>query len=410
MDLVFNGYAFQHICNFLDPSDIINMCHVYPYQWGKLYHVFKNSVIRRLDDFVKDYFGCHYNEFRKEMIQNKAVISGSIILQMILNEKWIDSDIDIFVPVKGVTLEKIKHVNTPKTPLEDFFYFTTMHACGSFFNEYPGMPATEIQYVRDYVKMDDETIKQLENLDVTHDDYFIKRNIIDSTIHNPDNKIKFQIIHVDVYPTFDTMVNYIYDNFDLDICKNVFYYDSYGCHLTMLKSYQIIDRKTNFNFQPTALPMCRYKKYKDRGFNFFENKETIFNMMINKCLIYNNSYEKQPLKRYKVFEINITNIGKETRGGSDDGEPVFCSPYTFEIIKNVSNDTMPFHNCKKNLGTFSEESKITIYGNRGYMQCSSECPVKIFLGDQVKHAHFHILCWNCSLPDDWKTEYIFIRK
>lgn len=159
MDLVFNGYAFQHICKFLLPIDIVNICHIYPHQWTKLYYVFKTCVANNIDNFFRSYFGNYYDEFREEMIKNKAIISGSFILQTILNEKWENSDIDIYIPIKGLNLQTA--ISGKKTTLEDFFYFTTNHICPGFQSGYDTGPATQIQYIRDYIKMDAETAKRI---------------------------------------------------------------------------------------------------------------------------------------------------------------------------------------------------------------------------------------------------------
>ena len=50
-------------------------------------------------------FGDHYDVFVKIMIDNGAFISGSFIIQCILNEDWSvlneKTDIDIYVPFEG---------------------------------------------------------------------------------------------------------------------------------------------------------------------------------------------------------------------------------------------------------------------------------------------------------------------
>lgn len=411
MDLVLNGYALQHICKFLDPIDIINMCHVYPYQWKKLYYVFKASVINKIDNFFRDYFGPHYDTFREEMIQNKAVISGSFILQAILGEKWENSDIDIYIPIKGLTL-KTTGPGNPKTPLEDFFYFTTIHNCPNFQSGYATGPGTEIKYIRDYTKMDSEVAKQFvnqqllkkdDNMDITTTDYLHKRHMLDIKEKKPKDKIRLQTILVDIEPNFTAMKEYIYTNYDLDICRNIFYYGNGNgnSQLNIMKAFQIIDKKTNFNFKPiVSVPLCRYKKYTDRGFTFMEDKMTIFNMVIDKALCYSgNSTSNQFIKKYKVFE---------TKWISDDVYNKYQKLSTYEIVKNLSNDTFPLFIHEKRCNAYSDGSIIKFYQSCKHDMCpdAEACPIRLCLGDNIGHFHIYRFC-DCH-QNDYAVEFIFI--
>ncbi len=417
MELVLNGYAFQHICKFLDPIDIINMCHIYPYQWTKLYYVFKTSIIRKIDNFFKEYFDHQYAEFRKEMIKNRAILSGSFILQMILGEKWEDSDIDIYIPIKGLNLKTTESGN-PKTELEDFLYFTTYHACSNFQSGYETGPATQIKYIREYTKMDPELIIKFDGQDINNTDYLHERRMVDMRTIQKCN-LRFQTILIDNDPDFNSMKKYIYHNFDLDICKNVFYYDTNGtCQLALSKASYIIDKKINFNFHPTVtIPLLRYTKYVDRGFTFIEGKKTVFDMVINNSLICINYEKKEYVKRYMVFEVKL--IGKIKRIDN-----CFCSDgaysdgyyANFEIIKNVSGDELPHHQCKKKIGTYSNGSQFSVCFNYHTLailyndrKCEdSVCPINLCLGKEINHFHLHKICHWCGFPDGYYADYIFI--
>ena len=51
----------------------------------------------RINSFLRTFID-NVQEFRNLLIKNKAVISGSIVLQMLLNETYDKSDIDIYIP------------------------------------------------------------------------------------------------------------------------------------------------------------------------------------------------------------------------------------------------------------------------------------------------------------------------
>lgn len=89
--------AFE-IVKFLDPKDIPAISKGWRINWDKLLPYYKDAIRRKIDCWFRNYFGPRYPEFRQCMIDDKAVISGSFILQMILGEKWNMSDIDIVVP------------------------------------------------------------------------------------------------------------------------------------------------------------------------------------------------------------------------------------------------------------------------------------------------------------------------
>ncbi len=405
MDLVFNGYAFQHICKFLDPKDIINICHIYPHQWTKLYHIFKESIIRKIDNFFRDYFSDHYDEFRTEMIKNKAVVSGSFILQIILNETWENSDIDIYIPIKGVPIT-YTDAGKPKTSLEDFFYTTTLHLCPSFCPGYSVSPITQILYVRDYRQPDPE-INNMHNF-LTHRNYYDLNG-------KSNSKITFQTIILDVSPNYQLVKEHIHGNFDFDICKNIFYYDDNGSHLSVYKASHIIDKKTIFSFNSSTLdPLARYVKYKTRGFSF-NNEGEIFKMIIDKSIC-QNRYNIL-INRFRIFKGTIIKMElipdcfrNAFYGYYHFREPHFGHNIRYVIEENVSGDEFPYHYCKNNLlGTQVVDKTVQICLHTSPNECKN-CPIKIFLGNDIEHFHFNMICQWCYSDEGPDVDYIFIYK
>ena len=57
----------------------------------------KDTIINNLDNILKTELEDIYDDFMTEMQYSNTVISGSIILQAYYNEKWKNSDIDIYI-------------------------------------------------------------------------------------------------------------------------------------------------------------------------------------------------------------------------------------------------------------------------------------------------------------------------
>lgn len=386
---VLNGYPLWHICKFLDPMDIANMCHVYPNQWRKLYYVFRDCVMNKIDSFFKDYFCDSYDEFVKEMIKNKAVISGSFILQIILGEKWNNSDIDFYIPIKGLTLEKTPFGNI-KSSLEEFLYFKAKHLCPNYQSGYETGPRTDIKFIRDYTKMTKEQLDKLESIDPNN--YFFEKHIMDRKYDI--NALRLQAILIDLDTDYDTVKKHIIYNFDLDICKNVFYYESDGrAKLNIFKAYQIIDKKTNFNFNHKVNdPIARYIKYKNRGFQFIENNDEIFKIIIDNatmiCYKDGTIHTEYKTKRYRLFEG--VQIDKELYYNIHKDKSVIIPNKNKYIFSHVNN----FYKITKNISG-DEFDGCTCYAGSSILMCFEHCPIAILYGDK-KHVHVSQACYQCQ--------------
>lgn len=375
---VFNGYPFQHICNFLEPKDIVNMCHTFPYQWKKVYYRYRDCIKNKIDSFFREYFGEKYNEFRKIMVKSRAVISGSFIIQMILGERWPDSDIDFYVPIIGSLSDKKSTGNHIVSLIDEFLYLKGNHFWYTSQNMYQTGPKTNIKYIRDYIKMNDEQIKRCENLNVNDANYMIERQTIDNLgrYNNDTNcNIKLQVISVDLEPNYDIVKNHIYKNFDLDICKNIFYYDNEGPKLNMFNARSIIDKKTKFNFNyGVCEPLKRYKKYLERGFQFNESNEEIFKSVVDNSH-FDDRISDKVHKKYNVFLAEVT---------EEDSIDKLRVKRKYKILKNLSGDEFKECDCDYEC---NGKKGISYY----HYVCADSCPIKILFKDR-QHIHYSYEC------------------
>src|SRR5438132_789604 len=102
-----NGDCAIVICKFLDPKDIITLYKMYPNILPKITRAFTRRIGEKIDEFFRETFKEKYEEFRKCMISCNAMLSGSLILQKILGERWPGHgwdrlDVDIFIAVKPI--------------------------------------------------------------------------------------------------------------------------------------------------------------------------------------------------------------------------------------------------------------------------------------------------------------------
>ncbi len=195
------------------------------------------------DDFIKkfieklDSLGHNGKDICSLLIPDKTVISGSFCLQVLTNESYDNSDIDIFTfdskPFEEYLLSHSYKVNDDPYQNKNFTPYNQR--------------ITAINKVTTYIKNDSKVPIQV---------ILINNLLIDKI--NPKNI------------THDSMNQYISNYFDLDICKFIFD----GTNVINYDEYIIKNKKCTFSFS-TCLrkeaQICatwfRIKKYTERGFN-----------------------------------------------------------------------------------------------------------------------------------------------
>jgi len=244
VESVFCGDSILIIAKFLEPKDIVTICRMFKKIRYNLYGIYLQSVIRTIDSWFRGYYGVNYDQFREAMVVDKAIVTGSFILQMILGEKWKDSDIDMFISVQDLYLwdrsyctEVEKFIlNVPTISEFDkirMFNDTSFHYVDSF-----GEEGGNIAQIRNY------------SIDGTKDSNFCK----------------FQMIEV---LKTKNIIRFIRETFDFDVCKNTFYYDEDGMHLDISNINDILNRRIIFrSYYNMKASIDRCKKYAARGFKF----------------------------------------------------------------------------------------------------------------------------------------------
>lgn len=237
-------FVKDEILTKLSPLSLYNLkfCDAY---WDNriTLSIMKESIIREINTRLSLIIGDNYDEFNKILDTTKAVISGSFIIQCVLGEHWVDSDIDIYFP----TINNKKYLtdcDNPYYKLEKFLYETVkfhMNKSYSAMHRYKRDQSNgklNIEYVRNY--------------------------------ETPNNRI--QVIQVKIENDHNKMREFMYDTADFDICKNVYYIDNGKKHLNMFALNDILNRKTEFKIgYRVGSSLLRYDKYTKRGFNIINN-------------------------------------------------------------------------------------------------------------------------------------------
>jgi len=255
-----------------------------------------------MENRLKERFGYHTDDIIEFMKNNDIVISGSFALQVYLNERWDNSDIDFYYNMKEHKKDEwikedvlnnniIKLINIFKKIFNDsynYLYDFTSNQCIKFYNN------------------DDST-----TLD--------KKHGIDLIIS--DNYKK-------VINEFDLSFNKIYWN------------PNSGFVLINPEEKKLIKKKMGYiaNYKKNKLlnSLERYNKYKNRGFEIYcLNKNFSKDNFKNYCYNYYYPIENKLVKKSKkefIYLLNNYCIGKELKKSLLNNDKIYYSIYNNELF------------------------------------------------------------------------------
>lgn len=237
---ILKGDCLSIICKHLYPRDILNLLDALNCKEKILSFNMKESYLiacrNQIDNWFRDFFGESYENFKKGMILSKAMISGSFVLQNILNENWNDSDIDIFLREKE---------DLSQNPAYKYLCIL-LYSLQRKYSKGPHVRDNRLQRLESYSHVMNEIHRILE--------YKVKTQ-------------KFQCIHLNL-ENDSGVLDYI-NRFDFNFCKSIFYYDEKGAHLSIPFFEDVFFKRTKISsinyekFSPS-----RWDKYAERGFSF----------------------------------------------------------------------------------------------------------------------------------------------
>lgn len=260
--------------------------------------VIANRVNKRLVSYFEKY--CEYADINALLINTKAFISGSFIIQCILDEQYEFSDIDIYIPIANNDKHRIL--------IDNFFTNARIISDSEYYGG--GDPdntssVLKICRVTDY-DLDVDPLDLLDPLDEWA----------------PSEKLRkyVQIINVNIDSSKESMTNYINEYFDFDICKNFYMPSTKSVYMHSL--YQILNKQLEFkkSMRDVKYTIERAEKYKSRGFNIINHYtvEELANMNLFDPTITVNSYhiklinmdykEDCPYECYRIVGGNLVKL------------------------------------------------------------------------------------------------------
>ncbi len=302
---VLYGDVFWHnIINYLSPIDLYNLVQTCKYyeQNINMQHV-KNNTIKQLNNKLSNIFGPKLPEFKNILQDVNGIISGSCILQSILGEKWEKSDIDIFIPVRGNVITNTPSDN-PKSEMDDFMFangkMTDYDAANRYYSNICG------------------------------------RIIVWCRTYKINNQL-VQVILINVENRINKMCDFIFKNFDFDICKNIYHRENNNDNIVIHNIKDVLTKQTTFKIGTRfGSSVLRCEKYMKRGFTFINPENS---QVLNKNNpIHITKIETCFRENYETYEMcNITN----TLSGyvpSNDMKTLYENQNLIKIPSNVIKD------------------------------------------------------------------------
>ena len=299
------GDIFKYeMLNYLNISDIMKVREL-----NKLYYkditidYIKQRIIKDVETRLAEIFGPYWMEFKEQCEKSGAIISGSFLIQCILNEDW-KTDIDIYIS-STINREKFKkmHHGAKKTSqkmreielwLINNGMINTRYMGSDRYNE--GI-SQDIRCVRNYGFCREDKLEEYKNVS-PYDQYANYSRFVDQS------KPQIQIIQVN--RDIEEILEFIMDNFDLDICKNA--YISKGQKIYISNLNQIISKIncTGFGYN-SKLTLARYKKYMKYGFKFPEISLKVYQKFIDRSedfyLFSIKEYDENNIEELRYFKL-----------------------------------------------------------------------------------------------------------
>lgn len=318
-------------------------------------------IIKNIENRLKDIFGDKYLEFKKVMYETKSVISGSILIQCILEEKWEGSDIDIYTSKLFKYHKKEDdgkcHYSVEYSNLSNFLYKAS------------------------------ETINKNNN-EVSHNAHMCRsgRNCtfhggeadkwenksknevnLNDCIYYRINEVEFQAIELylnDKKLDIKDIKDFIWKKFDFNICKNILYYDeNYDCKIITNNIKNIFKREIEID-HINWKSLNRVYKYRDRYFHF-----TCTNMFdkIKEC-IDNDFFHVWEMKYKGFLGHKPPDIYYELYYVSKFVESKDKTHYELKKMIKNNNGNLPIYKYGSNLSLR--------YNNHIYIDNMRECYIK----------------------------------
>ncbi len=313
----------------------------------------KSYLICKINNKLLQIFGNSFLQFKQLLKESAVVISGSFVLETILDENY-DGDIDMYQVgycerYKFSDLDKYMYtagnISGSTNMIEDDGW---IHCYGPLFN-------TGSEIIR---KITNYTING-KKVQIVH---------LDDNCSNIENDEK-QLINTNTQITRFNKIRQHVADFDFDICKSIYYRDDKGDHLEIDYIDNIFAKNTPFKFKTTGMvsSVGRAKKYSERGFKFnIENFITSNEVNYDAIEVAKLKYWREDKYVPAVSIFILDSQGHIIRGNKNIIEESWGYAY---------NDNL-----------FFDDNEALGVGEDNNTECHDGCIIK-FLDSRLQHSH-----------------------
>jgi hypothetical protein len=276
----------------------------------------KKDIIKRLNERMIQRLGDEWYIIKELMNEIGAVISGSIILQCILNQEWEDSDIDIFCPYSKYNYTSS---NNPTSKIDKIlcskFGLYHYNSCRYIQN----MPlGYNIKFIRNYKCINNASVQTI---------IADNKNISDFIMSNFD----FDICK-NIYSIVDNIEHIYIHDLDSIINKEIYWKQTGNVNSTNIRIYKYLKRGFNIKLPDDFLEICEKSKaiqlspnlkidennnriYDQFGSNYqCSKKDCIYNLL---NVVHIHDYKDIHVSYHKIMYVKpeklITNIYAQTK-------------------------------------------------------------------------------------------------
>lgn len=235
---ILRGYLSYVLAPYLNFKDFINFCRLFRPR-KNLKVLFDKCMANAVDIYLKKLFGQHYDKWKQMMAMNHVILSGSTILQILLQEEWENSDLDFFNPVAEV---KTMGLTGFFSKFEDFVYSTLQSH-----DERDPLPRYAFDADKKIIRVDSYKV----------------------------NDKKIQIISIKENSDYNALVWFVCKSFDIYVLMNIFYYELDSTtgeivpHLRLFDLNSIMTKTSEkWKTRTNKTHRQRVVKYQKRGFTF----------------------------------------------------------------------------------------------------------------------------------------------
>jgi len=267
-EVIYSDWFIINMKEHVSPKDLYNLKMTTKYHYKMITYLdIKHVIIINVLKMLQDKINVKLCDLLTFMNRYKISISGSFIVQCILNEYWPDSDIDLYTK---------SDINLGKNIFTDNGYSVSAYTTE---NEYSMLGS----------------IKTIGNFE------------------KPD-KTKVQLIILD---TDKNMCKYVKTMYDFDVCKNIFNIKNGKYNLKIHNLQSIINKQISCNFLGMSCTMSKRKlRYEERGFifkNHIIGNHIYYNGELIPIIMCNNETKQISIfkEKFIVDKLEKHNLGDE---------------------------------------------------------------------------------------------------